>query len=78
MNHLLKLLKKIIVKDLQRHEGIILSSENGSIRVSTRKGLKTFTEGSIKYKSGEKITYDDTLGVIGRKRTSASSKLFRV
>ncbi len=78
MNHLVKSLKKIMTKDLQRHEGIVVSASNGFVRVSTRKGVKTLSANSVAYKQGDKITFDDSLGVVGRKRNILSSKTFRV
>ena len=78
MNHIMQQLKTIMMRDLQRHEGVVVAMGNGKVKVATRRGQKTFDTGSISYKSGEKVTYDDTLGVVGRKRSPVSSKLIKV
>ena len=78
MNHLLAQLRNVVTKDLKRQEGVVLSTINGQVSVSTRRGVKTFPAGSVAYKSGEKIAYDDEMGVVGRKRSSTSSKKYKV
>ena len=65
-------------KDLGGHEGVVTSTGNGVVKIATRKGMKTLPQGFSTYKEGEKVTFDDTLGVVGKKRSASSSTLFRV
>ena len=78
MNHLVKSLKKILNKEMGDKEGVVISSGSGETVLATKSGVKRLPSNSIIYRVGDRVSYNDNMQAIGRKKNVLNSKTIRV